>query len=760
MRPYWAVIRDSFREAWASRVLWILLALITVVLLAILPFGWTRQLTVDLRRDDVRDSSRLAQRLQSALSETPPSTASYVASRLPDELQSRLKSYAPSDDKRSTEETQLRDDLVTALDSLIQQPDFYRADLWKETKWNQEAQSLVERGVDHLASREQQRLNRLALEATFPREIRQRPSQTVVFGYLIWDVGEPVRIGDAQLDQVIREFVAAFISIVLGMIGVFAAILVTAPIIPNMLDTGSFSLLLSKPVSRPLLFLAKFFGGCWFVLINATYLIAGLWLLLGLRFEIWYKNLLWCIPIFLFLFIVYYSVSAFAGLVWRNTVVCIVVTILFWFLCVLVGGAKQTVELFFVHPDRLIKLLPVDDGLLAVNERGRVQEWSAEQAGWRQVFATGGAAHGPPFAMGPQIVGPVYDSQQQRLVAVVPAWPEALLYLGPRADGWEPVESGAAPQRTRWLLTEPDGKVLAVTSEGLLRMVSDPKPSVDPLELFGFRIPLPGEDRVFEPAGGDRSVRMNEATSVALSHDTGVLYVLQGDWLTSFVCNEKGVYEKQNQIETTQEERQAVLAAGGDTVLVACAKGTILLRDAHDLTVKKRLAMDQRAKPRFAVAAPDGSRMAVLFHDRHLSMIDTQQEAPEMIHLAGQGEITAAVFEGSDRLVVADQIDRVAVYRLPSGEVERWYKPTSKIMRRVYHYVINPLYTVFPRPGELDSSIGYLMTEQDTVALGPNTDDLSSAQLQVDPWSPVWSSLAFVVVMLVLACLYIQRQDF
>ncbi len=571
MRPYWAVIQDSFREAWASRVLWILLALITIVLLAILPFGWTRQLTVGLRRDDVRDASKLAQQLQTALSESAPSTASYVASRLPEELQARLKDYVPSDDRRSPEEMQLRDDLVAALDSLIRQPDFFRADLWEETSWNREGQDFLEQGVDHLASREQQRLNRLALEAAFPREIRQRPSQTVVFRYLVWDVGEPVRIGDQQLDQVIRGIVAAFISVVLGMIGVFAAILVTASIIPNMLDTGSFSLLLSKPISRPLLFLAKFFGGCWFVLINATYLIAGLWLLLGLRFEIWYKNLLWCIPIFLFLFIVYYSVSAFAGLVWRNTVVCIVVTILFWFACVLVGGAKQFVELFFVHPDRLAKLLPVEDDLLVVNERGRVQEWSAEQGEWRQVFGVGGPAQGPPIAVGPQIVGPVYDSAQQRLVAVVPSWPEALLYVGQQADNWEPVESGAAPRGTRWLLVEPDGKVLAVTSEGLLRMVADPKPRIDPLELFGFRIPLPGEDKVFQPAGGDTAVRMNEATGVALSHDTGVLYVLQGDWLTSFVRNEKGVYEKQSQIETTQEERQAVLASGGDTVLVACA---------------------------------------------------------------------------------------------------------------------------------------------------------------------------------------------
>ena len=48
MTAYLAVTKDSFREALYSRVLWILLLLITVLLLALLPLGWHRQLTTDL----------------------------------------------------------------------------------------------------------------------------------------------------------------------------------------------------------------------------------------------------------------------------------------------------------------------------------------------------------------------------------------------------------------------------------------------------------------------------------------------------------------------------------------------------------------------------------------------------------------------------------------------------------------------------------------------------------------------------------------
>ena len=39
MRAYLAVIKDSFREALASRVLWILLVLITLLLLSLAPLG-------------------------------------------------------------------------------------------------------------------------------------------------------------------------------------------------------------------------------------------------------------------------------------------------------------------------------------------------------------------------------------------------------------------------------------------------------------------------------------------------------------------------------------------------------------------------------------------------------------------------------------------------------------------------------------------------------------------------------------------------
>ena len=41
----------------------------------------------------------------------------------------------------------------------------------------------------------------------------------------------------------------------------------------------------------------------------------GLWLISGLRFGVWSPRILWCVPLFMFLFATYYVVSALAGLV-------------------------------------------------------------------------------------------------------------------------------------------------------------------------------------------------------------------------------------------------------------------------------------------------------------------------------------------------------------------------------------------------------------------------------------------------------------
>ncbi len=64
MRSYFAVIQDSFREALASRVLWVLLVLITLLLLVLAPLGYRQQVTRDLAEGAVRDLPRFIEHLR------------------------------------------------------------------------------------------------------------------------------------------------------------------------------------------------------------------------------------------------------------------------------------------------------------------------------------------------------------------------------------------------------------------------------------------------------------------------------------------------------------------------------------------------------------------------------------------------------------------------------------------------------------------------------------------------------------------------
>ena len=84
--------------------------------------------------------------------------------------------------------------------------------------------------------------------------------------------------------------------------------------------------------------------------------------------------------------------------------------------------------------------------------------------------------------------------------------------------------------------------------------------------------------------------------------------------------------------------------------------------------------------------------------------------------------------------------------------------PALEPVETADRYVIGPLYTVFPKPGELDSVISYLMTEEDSVALDEN--DLGVRRVALRIWGPIWSNLAFLTVVLALACVYLRRKDF
>jgi ABC-type transport system involved in multi-copper enzyme maturation permease subunit len=77
------------------------------------------------------------------------------------------------------------------------------------------------------------------------------------------------------------------ISFVLYPMGILLAVFATASLVPRMLEKGTIDLILAKPVSRPMLFLARYLGALLVAGVNLLYLVGGVGLILGLKTGVW-----------------------------------------------------------------------------------------------------------------------------------------------------------------------------------------------------------------------------------------------------------------------------------------------------------------------------------------------------------------------------------------------------------------------------------------------------------------------------------------
>ncbi len=120
------------------------------------------------------------------------------------------------------------------------------------------------------------------------------------------------------------------VELVGGPVIMLLSCIITAFYIPNMLHKGTIDLLLAKPIGRVRLMLYKYIGGMTFMFLNTAILIAGLWLVLGLRSDIWEPTFLLSIPILTFEFALFYALSTLAAIWTRSPIVSILFCVVMW----------------------------------------------------------------------------------------------------------------------------------------------------------------------------------------------------------------------------------------------------------------------------------------------------------------------------------------------------------------------------------------------------------------------------------------------
>jgi ABC-type transport system involved in multi-copper enzyme maturation permease subunit len=772
MHKYLAVIRDSFREAMASRVLWLALVLITLILVVVAPLGFREELTWRLGDNDVREWPDLMELVRKTGKEEEATPAGRIWALLDDSLQSRLTEVKiPQKDQKSANPFVFLGvfrDFRRSVNELLERPDLYDELSFQEVQLlSSEWRALREKGLENLSEIQTARFNRLLLEASFPDLVRGSPPTSIQFLYGWLEFGPPFPLRGDTLKEALQTRVVNGMNWFVGAIGICVAILFTAPIIPQMFDAGSLHLLLSKPISRWLLFLAKFLGGCSFIVIAASYLIGGFWLVLGLRFDVWDPKLLWSIPIYLFVFAIYYSVSALVGVIWRSPIVCVALTILFWLTCFVVGTSKTMFETMIWNKSRLIKLMQADEMLLAVDETGIVQRWDAEEGEWDEIFVSreqrqsrGILLFLPVIPRQMRPIGPIYDSEHGRLVSVQPSIPPTSLhlYVGQREEDWDAVSNITAPTGTLGLFRETTGSLLAVSSMGIYRLRADPLIRQKPIKIFGMTIPL-NLGGPFRNVSPDPPVLLTQPAAAALHPESGDLCVYTRGKLTLLGSTSAGIFELGLERELDGQERQpVVLALAGRSLVVGRDDGRVQIFDAATLEIRREFQPSGSNQPRFISASSDGRLFAIVLHNGQLWLYDDDAQTLAQPSVAGQGDISAATIIGSETLLVADRTVRVSRYKFPLFELEQRFSPKLGLLGSGYRYGLVPLYTLFPKPGELDKLIQFLLSGEETER--PQRDDLAAAQREIDPWTPLWSSAAFMFVTLLIACVYIERQEF
>ena len=117
---------------------------------------------------------------------------------------------------------------------------------------------------------------------------------------------------DANVDRLVRG-VYGGIATFLYTWGMFLAVFASAGLVPSVLEPGRIELLLSKPLSRTHILLGRFAGNVLVVTLNTTYLVLGVWIILGVKTGIWSPAFLIAIATTTFIFAVLLAVVVLIG---------------------------------------------------------------------------------------------------------------------------------------------------------------------------------------------------------------------------------------------------------------------------------------------------------------------------------------------------------------------------------------------------------------------------------------------------------------
>ena len=779
MKAYFAILKDSLREAAASMVLWLALGGILLLLLALLPFGLLNAANTALRHQELMDPEKFAKALSDGQAD-PQTPEGHIWSLLTVKQQEQFVEFTKSEDESDGRRGQRggggRHFVVNAVNELLKKPEFYNVTAFEKVEMDDE---LRPPDAESLAVNERSNRNLRRLEKAFARYISVSERTALSLTYAGFDITGPLPILPSQMKQAIDGIITIVLGFFLGIVGVFASLLFTATLIPRTFEPGEISLLLSKPVFRAMLFLTKFLGGCVFTLICATLLVTGIWLLLGVRLEMWRPELLWCIPLYVFLFSIYFSVSALTGAIWRNAVVSLILVILFWLGVTLIGLAHNSMNELIVKARRVSEISANGGEVFGVDGGRTVHRWDQKASDWEPVPQADSSDRLPAFLQRLVFSGHRFrisvSSDGKRIMALQPTM-SRVGGIGPSTilDGnvdekFELQAESQTPESMFGIFQTTDGDVILPGSRGIYRFVGqtdqERKAQTFIKGIFGGLLSS-SSAKAFENLTEKGFPAIAAGSSVAFNPSDNSFLALNAGELRRINRTADGKYVA-GETRDLQWKESAILAGGGNIAIIARADGKVLAVDATIFEVIAESRLPEGQKPRVAECAPDGSSAAVLTHHGTVLVFDGASRQFLSWAPRESGYASAIAYNDKSQLMVVDHHRSVRLYDVATQTSAAQLPGSVDLPCRIYDYVVAPLHTILPKPSDLDNAVQWIVTGEKSVEINnnPNQEGNARANLEAervtfDVWNAIFSNLAFIVVMLGLGCLYIARSDF
>jgi ABC-type transport system involved in multi-copper enzyme maturation permease subunit len=173
---------------------------------------------------------------------------------------------------------------------------------------------------------------------------------SVLFG--VWtvdasDYSPESPLARGLIGSILTKYIA---DLYIAWIGIIIALVGTAGIFPSLIERGAIDIVLSKPMSRVKIFLAKYAGSMVFVALQASVFVVLTFLVVGLRWNQWFWAYLWCIPLIVVLFSYIYAFVALFGVVTRSAMTALLLGMVAWIVIWIPQTTYEVMVTFSTQP--------------------------------------------------------------------------------------------------------------------------------------------------------------------------------------------------------------------------------------------------------------------------------------------------------------------------------------------------------------------------------------------------------------------------